>query len=338
MTKKTDDDPEKVLPKILDKVLAHKAGPVAEVLPLATHGATDRPIHIGTVEIPCFVLEDETRVLTQRGLLRALGVDRGNTKEQSGAGARLASIMGAENIKSAAGKDLTPVLNNPIRFKHPVSRNTAYGYEATVLADICDAMLAARRNNAFEGDARLNARLHAIAAQCEILLSGFARVGIIALVDEATGYQEVRDKRALREILDRFIRPEMAAWAKRFPDEFYQEIFRLRGWVWKGMHVNRPHAVAHWTNDIVYERLAPGVLAEMKKRDPPDANGQRKGKLRQWLTDEIGYPALAQHIHALMALQRSAGDGDWAGFYRSVQRAFPKVGENQLIRFDNDPD
>jgi P63C domain len=79
-----------------------------------------------------------------------------------------------------------------------------------------------------------------IASACDFLIRGLAHIGIIALVDEATGYQEVRDRLALQAILDAYLRKELAAWAKRFPDEFYKQMFRLKGWQWKGMSINRP--------------------------------------------------------------------------------------------------
>jgi hypothetical protein len=109
-------------------------------------------------------------------------------------------------------------------------------------------------------------------------MRALAHVGIIALVDEATGYQEVRDRLALQEILDKFLLKEFATWAKTFPDEFYKEIFRLHGWQWRGMKVNRPQIVAHYTKDLVYARLAPGILAELEKRNPKDERGYRKAK------------------------------------------------------------
>jgi hypothetical protein len=83
-----------------------------------------------------------------------------------------------------------------------------------------------------------------------MLTRGLARVGIIALVDEATGYQDQRAKTALRDIFDAFLRKELAAWVQRFPEEFYREIFRLRGWGWKGMKVNRPQVVAYYTSGL----------------------------------------------------------------------------------------
>ncbi|MGH8539421.1 MAG: P63C domain-containing protein, partial [Stenotrophobium sp.] len=88
-----------------------------------------------------------------------------------------------------------------------------------------------------------NERQEIIAAQCTILLKGFVRVGITGLVDEATGYEKVKEKHALQAILDAYLRKELAAWAKRFPDEFYEHIYRLRGWTWRGRGTNPPQVV-----------------------------------------------------------------------------------------------
>ena len=41
---------------------------------MATHGSDDHPLVIGNIEIPCYVLEDSTRVITNRGLQRSLGM------------------------------------------------------------------------------------------------------------------------------------------------------------------------------------------------------------------------------------------------------------------------
>jgi hypothetical protein len=160
-----------------------------------------------------------------------------------------------------------------------------------------------------------------------MLTRGLAHVGIIALVDEATGYQDVRDRLALQAILDAYLRKELAAWAKRFPEEFYRQIFRLRDWQWKGMKVNRPQIVAKYTNDLVYERLAPGILDELQRRNPKDEKGQRQAKHHQWLTD-VGHPALAQHLHAVIGFMRASAR--WDQFYRLLQRAFPKGAESGI--------
>ena len=173
------------------------------------------------------------------------------------------------------------------------------------------------------------------AKAAEVLVRALAQTGIIALVDEATGYQEVRDRLALQAILDRFLRKEFAAWAKRFPDEFYREIFRLKGWQWRGMKVNRPQVVAHYTRDVVYARLAPGVLRELEERNPRDERGNRRAKHHQWLTEDVGHPALAQHLYAVIGLMRIADD--WDEFKRYADRAYPKRKDTMQLPLFADP-
>ncbi|MEO5959687.1 MAG: P63C domain-containing protein, partial [Opitutaceae bacterium] len=123
----------------------------------------------------------------------------------------------------------------------------------------------------------------------------------------------------------------LAAWAKRFPDEFYKEIFRLRGWQWNKLSVKRPILVGKLTNDIVYERLAPGVLAELENKNPKDDRGRRTAKHHQWLTEDVGHPALAQHIHAIIGLMRASMS--WEQFHDMLDRAFPKRGNTVQLEF-----
>jgi hypothetical protein len=131
------------------------------------------------------------------------------------------------------------------------------------------------------------------------------------------------------------LRKEFAAWAKRFPDDFYKEIFRLRGWEWRGMKINRPQCVANYTKDLVYARLTPGVLEELEKRNPKNEKGNREVKHHQWLTEDVGHPALAQHLYGVVGLMRAANS--WDHLIRMADRAYPKRGHNvQLDLFTDD--
>ena len=116
---------------------------------------------------------------------------------------------------------LAEKLQNPVRFRVPVTGTLANGYEATMLADLCDVILAARVAG------MLQRQQEHIAAQAEILVRGFARVGIIALVDEATGYQRDRAKDALAKILEAFVAKELQPYLKTFPADYYEHLFRI---------------------------------------------------------------------------------------------------------------
>ncbi|MGO9574434.1 MAG: P63C domain-containing protein [Terriglobales bacterium] len=207
--------------------------------------------------------------------------------------------------------------------------NVALGFKAEILPLTCQVFI-----DAFNAGVLSNKQIH-IAEKCRSLVKGFAIVGITALIDEATGYQEIRDRKALEQILDRYLRKAFAAWAKRFPDEFYQQIFRLRGWQWRGMKVNRPGAVAGYTKDLVYARLAPGVLAKLEELNPIE-DGHRRVKHHQYLTDDIGHPALQSHLNGVTAIMR--GSTTWEHATRMIQRAFPKINTNLDLPFPDNAD
>ncbi|MBN1490735.1 MAG: P63C domain-containing protein [Phycisphaerae bacterium] len=279
----------------------------------ATHGSPDHPLRIGELEIPCYVLEDGRRVLVQKGMMTGLGMSQG-TASKGVPGDRLGKFIEGKSLSPFISKHLYDVITKPIVFRTPLG-SVAYGYEATVLADLCDAVLAARKAK------KLNYQQEHIAEQCEILVRGFARVGIIALVDEATGYQDDRARDALAKILESFVAKEIRKWVKTFPSDFYKEMFRLRGLPYGGK-LKTPSYIGHLTNDLVYSRLAPGILDELKRKNPVDEHGRRKHKHHQWLTEEIGHPKLLQHLFAVTILMKA--HDDWDTFHEKLDRTLPK--------------
>ena len=292
-----------------------------ENLPRATHGSPDRPIRIGDIELSCYVLPDETRVLAQRGLHSALGMSAGGGK---GGVRKIVTLLSRLEKKGIEIRDLIARANQPIRFVPPHGGNPADGYEATILPDICSVLITAHQRGV--------AGVEAIAERAAILQHGFATLGIIGLVDEATGYQNVRARDALQAYLDRFLRKELAAWVKTFPDEFFENLFRLKGWKWQGTS-RRPGVVGRYINDLIYDRLGPGVLEELQRRNPSDGHGRRRSKHFQWLTEDIGNPALAQHMYATIGAMRA--HDNWEQFKLFFYRAYPKKGDNLALALEN---
>jgi hypothetical protein len=291
-----------------------KEGIEIKTTPKAICGSPDKPLRIANIEIPCYVLDDEkhTRVLVQRGMLTALDMKQGTATR--GGGDRLSKFVATKALSPFVSPELAKMITNPILFQ--VSGLTAYGYEATILADLCDSVLAARKAGA------LNYQQEHIAEQCEILVRGFARVGIIALVDEATGYQQIREQHALAEILDKFIAKELRPWVRRFPFEFYQEIFRLRGWDTSDLTPNspKPAEVGKITTDVIYRRIGPvGILKTLKKLTPRSEKGYLKNKLHSWLTPDIGDPKLEGLIGKVIAVMKLSDD--WSHFMQNLERA-----------------
>jgi len=282
-------------------------------------------LKIGELEIPCFVLEDGRRVISGRGMTAAIGM--------KGRGQGVARIQGLKALKSLESNDLTLAIENPIQFTggSPQVGVASDGFEASVLQELCEALLRARDTGALKTEQEIRYGQFA-----DMLTRAFARVGIVALDDEATGYQEIRPQDALQKYLELLIRKELAAWVKKFPDEFYENIYKLKNWKWPGMGKNRYSVVGHYTRNLVFDRIAPGLLKELEQKSPKNEKGARNGKLHQWLTEDVGNPMLAQHMHSLIMLQRLAianGHG-WHRFVRSVDQVMPRKGETLELPMD----
>jgi hypothetical protein len=297
-----------------------RAEPVEPNLPVAEYGSEERPLRILDTEIPCYVLNNGARVLTQQGFLSAIGrskTPKGGTGVQSIEELdNLPTFLAAWNLKPLITKELLES-TKPVKFRLP-SGSVAYGFRAEALPQVCNVYLKAQ-----DEELLLRSQKH-IAEKAGMLVRGLAETGIVALVDEATGYQEVRARDALQAYLERFIRKELAAWVKTFPDDFFRELYRLKKWDWTGSS-RRPGVVGNYIKDLIYERLGHGVLAELERKNPSDGKGQRKFKHHQWLTDEIGNPALAQHMYALIGFMRA--EDDWEMFKHRFGRAYPKKGD-----------
>jgi hypothetical protein len=295
-------------------------------IPKAIFGSRESPLNIGGIAVDCYVLEDGTRVLTQESFLTSIGRA---AKAKGGHGVRTAvdslpPFLAAANLKSLIDKEITRS-TNPIEFLSPTGARV-FGYPAELLPEVCRVYLSARDEKLL-----LSSQVH-IAERADILVRALASIGIVALVDEATGYQEVRDKKALSALLDKYLLQEFAKWAKRFPDTFYREMFRLRGWIYPSVSGGKPSVVGKYTMDIVYQRLAPGLVNELELRNPKEEGGRRKATHHQWLTEDVGHPALSEHIHAVTGLMRACDD--WDQFKRMLDRSFPVKGDQLSLRFD----
>ena len=172
----------------------------------------------------------------------------------------------------------------------------------------------------------------------EILVRGFARVGIIALVDEATVYEKDKQNDDLRRILEAYIKQgELRHWTERFPVDYYQEIFRLLGWTFDRTSSKRPRLLRILTSELVYKKLPPGVYADLKSKNPPVyKGGSRKHRHHQFLTEDIGDPHLQKQIVAVTILMRASRT--WAEFKELFARTFPSSPDHQLEIVFPEPD
>lgn len=282
---------------------------------------------IGDKVLACAVLIDEggepTRVISQSDMLAALGRSRRPKSGDAGA------VLFAANLQGFISDELADMLRNPIRYVTP-GGNRAVGFPAAVLPEICEVYLKAKEAK----PCPLHYNQFTAAEVALILIRGLARVGIDALVDEATGYQEARQKDALARLLEMYIAKELQAWVRTFPEDFYKQLFRLRGLEYPSGTVRRPQYFGVITNDIVYRRLAPGVLDELKRVQIRDDHGRPKHKFFQRLTTNVGYPNLREHLGSVVTLMKVSSD--WKQFMLRLDEIHPRFGETMVLPFGSE--
>jgi hypothetical protein len=289
-----------------------KADPSRDQLPQAICGSKEHPLEIGDIAIPAYVLEDERRVLTVSGMSEGLAMARGGS-EVAGLN-RFELFVSRDRIRPFISEEVEARVASPIVFLTPTG-SKAYGYEADLLVELCEAVLAARAAGVLQEQQKR------IAQRCEVLVRGLARVGIVALVDEATGYQKIRARDALSKILEAYISKELLPWTQRFPFQFYEEMYRLLGWgALDPSSKAKPGYVGKLTNALVYDRLPEGVLVELQNHNPVDPEtGRRRFKHHQFLSEDIGNPHLEKHLAKVIGLMQASDSwDDFKKFFRKV--------------------
>ncbi|WP_295649393.1 P63C domain-containing protein [uncultured Mucilaginibacter sp.] len=286
----------------------------------AIYGSDKTPLKLGAVEIPCYVLEDGTRVLSGRGLQSVLG-------STSKSGQWLKGFINKKSIFPFFYAGVLDLLNNPIPFTRPDaggSQSITYGYEATLLIDLIDAIIDAERAGVLIDQI--------IVESAHILSKSLKRLSIIALIDEATGYQYEREKEALQTILKELIDDEINPRRDTFPLSFYREIFRLWGIPFTEKNIKRkPRFIGHITNRFVYLNMPAGtyILEKIKGKTPKTKGGNYKFRFHQSLTPEKGWEELRKVIYAVEALASISDTKD--KFKHWINE---KYGQRMLFSYD----
>lgn len=285
-------------------------------------------LNLGGMIIPCYVLDDGTRVLSGRGMQEALNMVDDSDDSKQKAGTRLNRYLEQKSLKPFIYKGKEADHFEPIECYR--GEQKINGYEATVLADICEAFLDARNT------IKLSARQKIIADQCEILIRGFARVGIVALIDEATGYQYDRERFELQKILNAYISDEILKWQLTFTDDFYKEVYRLWGLPFIPKYIkNKPSFIGKLTTKYIYEMLPNGVLDKIREKTGKTEKGNWRYQWHRNLTPEIGREHLKKQIIEVTTLMSVAQSKEQ--FDSLFQQKYNKQPIQLKLEFEEEP-
>ena len=297
----------------------------------ATHEGT---LPIGNVKLNVAVLENGQRIISQNAVFKAFGRPvRGSRSRGDQIDAKMPGLIDAKNLDRFISNELRVVIN-PIVYIDKDTQKETQGYDSSILALICEVYLDALKAHSKNNKPVLTAKQLPNAQAAEDLSRVLMKVSIIALIDEVTGYQNERVKDALEKIFNELLLEKAKKYEVTFPVDLYKEMFRLNGWEWKPENAQkRPGVIGKWTNDLIYDRMAPGLLEQLERRNPKNEKGYRDHKHFQFLTDEVGEPKLREYFGGLKALARA--NTTWRKFYEMVERAYPKpLKEGQNFKLD----
>jgi P63C domain len=244
-------------------------------------------LSLGGHPVDVYVLDTGDRVISLRAVVKTIsGVDASN----------LGDYIGVQALKPFINSDL--ILGETKEYHLPGTQLKGRGITAEQYIEILNGYV-----RAFEIGALATKRQREIAIKCSIVLGACAKVGLIALIDEATGYQYERTEDALQIKLRAFVADELREWEKTFPDELWEQFGRLTNW--KGKFQQRPKWWGHLVMELVYHALDPDIARYLKENKPKPYHGQN---YHQWLTEDIGLRALIPHIYEIIGMAKTCRD------------------------------
>lgn len=290
-------------------------------------------LKIGDLRLPCAVLDDDTntRVLSQNGFLKAIGR---HPFASGGSGSAIddsAPFLRAKNLKPFISEDLerssAPILYLP---RNPTAGDAGigYGYRGTLLPGVCwvyqDALVAGKL---------LPSQKH-IGESARAFLKALTNYAIDDLIDQATGFDDIRKRDAILKILEKYVAQDRLPWVKMFDNEFYRQVFRLNHWPFDPEKTTRPSVIGHWTNNI-YDRLAPGIRPALHAKVKRNADGKPVEKMTQYLTDEDGKVRLKEMLEGVKTVMKLSSDKH--DFWQKMDVAYPKFDESLTLPFADLP-
>lgn len=285
-------EPEAVLLTPEEELAIDLEPPPSADMPTAIHRGQ---LNIIGLEVPCYVLDNGVRVIGRTSATEVLTGIKG--------GGALEKYVAVRALEPFISKDL--MLERMVPFRLPEvegTGNAVKGLPADLLIDICQGFVTALEHS-FRSESpypRMTTRQQQMAVKASMFLSACAKVGLEALIDEATGYQYERQADALQLKLAAFLEGEMRKWERTFPDQLWVEFGRLTGW--KGQLNKRPKYWGMLVNELIYEKMDPDVAKWLKEHAPAPRHGQN---YHQWLSAQYGLKRLVEHIWMIIGMART---------------------------------
>jgi hypothetical protein len=268
-------------------------------------------IKLGEFELPCYVLNNETRVLSQKQVVKLITGGR----ESGNLGRYLDALAIQPHLPAKLQGNYR---RNILIFK--AGTVVVNGIEAVDVVDICKAYLQARQNGT------LHPSQAKLAEQAEIFITACAKTGIDAIIDEATGYQYFRKANELQEKFKTYLQEEYREWTLTFPREFFMQLYKLEGISPPFPLLNYPKRFGKYVMKYIYDTLDPDI-ADFLRDNNPKPEGI---KHHHQLFNDFGYNNLSQHLMSILGIMKASINLN--RFNENIAIAFPNLKTQRNIR------
>lgn len=259
-------------------------------MPIARHRGV---LNIVGLEVPCYVLDDGQKIIGRVSATELLTGIKG--------GGALEKYLGVRSLEPFINSGLVLEKMVPFRLLEVEGLEKGVkGLPADLMIEICQGFVAALQASLDPNSPhpRMTDRQRQMAMRASMFLSACAKLGLEALIDEATGYQYEREDDALQVKLRAFIADELRAWEKTFPDELWQEFGRLTGW--QGSLNSRPKWWGKLVIEMIYDTLDPDVARYIKENKPPAGV-----RWHRQLTENIGVRSLVSRCYEVIGMAKT---------------------------------
>lgn len=267
--------------------------------PIALYRSGTGRISIGGVDVNFYVLDDGSRIADMEAAKKGLGLSAERLLRIPGVPDTLPS-----SVLAHAKKQLVFRENETAQPKPCVL--------AEVIVHLCAATLSVRRANGLANDDLMYGNF------AEMLLADVATKAARVFVDAITGSVMPKDSDPGDAMMSTITQP----YFRTYPDEFYDELYRLRGLGAVPNYGKHPSYFGNLTNNIIYKRFAPGVLAALKDNSPrSEGTGKHRRKLFQMLSPDKQTELQEDYLPTVIEIMKSCDTFD--EFIGKLDERFP---------------
>jgi hypothetical protein len=275
----------------------------------ALYGSPSHLLKINSIDLECYILDDNTRIIGANKLEKAFGLD---SKSDNSLYNFILNISRYSNVSD----DIISVLQTPILFEillDDQTEKTISGYNSCLLFPICNCILKANSAGFLSVNQLKTAKI------ADKILKGSETKLLSNWIDEVTGFTFFKEnaKSQFRNYLMKIKNDAAFEWVVTFTDVFYEDLFIFIQSNWHDLSHN-PSKMADFIYSLIFLRIDDKILADLRSTKPKRSYVNKNGVL---LNRE--HPNLQQYNQNINSFLKES-DFERSEFMQLLIKNYPK--------------